>query len=245
MPRYELSDRQWDRIASFFPHRTHDGNVGHPFNDPRSLVNGILWVLHTGAPWRDLPERYGPWETVFGRFNAWRKDGTWSRIVTSLLDELDDQGRIDHDLWCIDGSVIRASRAAAGAEKKPTVPNRLGGRKSAQTEEPSDHALRRSRGGFGTKVHLVCDSKGFILALRITAGQVHESKAFEETMAQRLISDRRGRRRWPDRLAADKGYSYPRIRIWCNKRWIKAVIPTRSNQPREPRFARPRIAVAT
>ena len=85
---YELSDRQWDRIASFFPHRTHDGNVGHPFNDPRSLVNGILWVLHTGAPWRDLPERYGPWETVFGRFNAWRKDGTWSRIVTSLLDEL-------------------------------------------------------------------------------------------------------------------------------------------------------------
>ena len=71
MHRYELSDRQWDRIASFFPHRTHDGNVGHPFNDPRSLVNGILWVLHTGAPWCDLPERYGPWETVFGRFNAW------------------------------------------------------------------------------------------------------------------------------------------------------------------------------
>ena len=60
MHRYELSDRQWDRIASFFPHRTHDGNVGHPFNDPRSLVNGILWMLHTGAPWRGLPERYGP-----------------------------------------------------------------------------------------------------------------------------------------------------------------------------------------
>jgi transposase len=119
MHRYELSDRQWARIASFFPHRTHDGNVGHPFNDPRPLVNGILWVLHTGAPWRDLPERYGPWETAFGRFNAWRKDGTWSRIVTSLRDELDDQGRIDHDLWGIDGSVIRASRAAAGAEKKP------------------------------------------------------------------------------------------------------------------------------
>ncbi|MGZ3353666.1 MAG: transposase, partial [Isosphaeraceae bacterium] len=60
------SDATVSRIASFFPHRTQDGNVGHPLNDPRSLVNGILWVLHTGAPWRDLPERNGPWETVFG-----------------------------------------------------------------------------------------------------------------------------------------------------------------------------------
>ena len=55
---------------------------------------------------------------MFHRFNSWRKDGTWVRIVTSLLDELDDQGLIDHDLWCIDSSVIRASRAAAGAKKK-------------------------------------------------------------------------------------------------------------------------------
>jgi transposase len=75
-------------------------------------------VLHTGAPWRDIPERYGPWQTVFYRFNGWRRDGTWVRIVTSLLDELDDKGQIDHDLWCIDGSVIRASRAAAGGGKK-------------------------------------------------------------------------------------------------------------------------------
>ena len=71
------------------------------------------------APHRaDLPERYGPWETVFRCFNRWRADGTWGRIVTSLLDELDDQGQIDHDLWCIDGSVIRACKAAAGAKKK-------------------------------------------------------------------------------------------------------------------------------
>ena len=92
MRRYELSDRQWTRIAPLLPHRTHHGQAGHPFNDPRPIVNGILWILHTGAPWRDLPERYGPWETVFARFNGWREDGTWVRIVTSLLDELDDQG---------------------------------------------------------------------------------------------------------------------------------------------------------
>jgi transposase len=82
--------------------------------------------LHTGAPWRDLPERYGPWKTVFHRFNSWRKDGTWVRIVTSLLDELDDKGLIDHDLWCIDGTVIRASRAAAGAKKKGERPAKAG-----------------------------------------------------------------------------------------------------------------------
>jgi len=73
-------------------------------------------------------QRYGPWQTIFTRFNRWRQDGTWVRIVTSLLDELDDKGQIDHDLWCIDGSVIRASRAAAGGGKKgqPFETERIG-----------------------------------------------------------------------------------------------------------------------
>ena len=118
MRRYELSDQQWARIAPLFRQRNHHGKAGRPPKDHRLIVHGILWVLHTGAPWRDLPERYGPWQTVFTRFNRWRRDGTWVRIVTSLLDELDDQGEIDHDLWCIDGSVVRASRAAAGGGKK-------------------------------------------------------------------------------------------------------------------------------
>jgi transposase len=118
MRRSELTEQPWRRIAPLLPHRTHHGRAGHPFNDPRPLVHGILWILHTGAPWRDLPDRYGPWETAFAAFNRWREDGTWVRIATSLLDELDDRGQIDHDLWCIDGSVIRASRAAAGAKRK-------------------------------------------------------------------------------------------------------------------------------
>jgi transposase len=118
MRRYELSDRQWSRIAPLFPRSTRTGKAGRPPHDHRPIVNGILWVLHTGAPWRDLPDRYGPWQTVFTRFNGWRRDGTWVRVVTSLLDELDDNGRIDHDLWCIDGTVIRASRAAAGGGEK-------------------------------------------------------------------------------------------------------------------------------
>jgi transposase len=118
MRRYEISDRQWTRLAPLLSGRHHPAKAGRPPCDLRTIVNGILWILHTGAPWRDLPERYGPCKTVFARFNRWRRDGTWNRVATALLDELDDKGLIDHDLWCIDGTVIRASRAAAGAEKK-------------------------------------------------------------------------------------------------------------------------------
>jgi len=118
MHRYDLTDAQWRLIAAFFPDRYHHGRAGHPWGDHRPLVNGILWHLHTGAPWPDTPERYGPWQTVHGRFNRWRKDGTWAKVLNALLLRLDKAGFIDRDLWCVDASVIRASRAAAGAKKK-------------------------------------------------------------------------------------------------------------------------------
>ena len=129
MRRYELSDLQWARLEPFLPHRTHHGKAGHPFNDHRPIVNGILWILHTGAPWRDLPERYGPWETVYYRFNRWRQDGTWARIVTALLDELDDLGKIDHDC----GASMAPSSAPAvpppGQRGGPPASDWAGGRK--------------------------------------------------------------------------------------------------------------------
>ena len=75
---------------------------------------------------RDLPERYGPWQTVYDRFNRWRKDGTWAKILDALLLRLDDDGLIDRDLWCVDASVIRASRSAGGAGKKSRQPAGVG-----------------------------------------------------------------------------------------------------------------------
>jgi transposase len=113
--RYELSWRQWERIAHLFPDLRHQGGPGRPFHPHQPLLNGILWILHTGAPWRDVPERYGPWQTVFDRFNRWRKDGTWGRILGHLLDHLDNHGQLGRRLWLVDASLIRASRAAAGA----------------------------------------------------------------------------------------------------------------------------------
>lgn len=114
MQRHEVTDEQWELL------KDHFGSAlprGRPRSDLRRVVNGMLWIVRTGAPWRDLPERFGSWKTVYSWFNRWRKDGTWDRILQTLQIRLDGEGRIDWDLWCVDGSNIRASRAAAGAKK--------------------------------------------------------------------------------------------------------------------------------
>jgi transposase len=116
MKRHELTDEQWDIIEPILPKRT--ATTGRKPKDPRQMLNGILWTLRTGAPWRDLPERFGRWKTVYDYYRNWRDDGTFERILQELQIRLDRQGHIDWDLWCIDGSSVRASRAAAGASKK-------------------------------------------------------------------------------------------------------------------------------
>lgn len=115
MRRHEISDDQWHLIENIFP-----GNArrGKPWRDHRTVLNGMFWILKTGAPWRDLPERYGPWKTVYARFRRWTTDGTIKRILKELQLQAVDDGLIDFELWSIDGTNIRASRAAAGALKK-------------------------------------------------------------------------------------------------------------------------------
>src|SRR5262249_38238512 len=96
----------------------------------------------------------------------------------------------------------------------------------------------RSRGGLGSKVNLVCDSNGTILAIWVIAGQRNESTALEEVMARAKRPRSAGRRRWPERAAGDKGYSFARVRAWVRRRHVEPVIPTRADQPREPGFDR-------
>jgi transposase len=236
MRRHELSDAQYARLEPFLPEPRHYGRAGRPWLPHRTVVDGIRWILRTGAPWRDLPERYGRWNTVYKRFQRWRRDGTWGRVLSHLLDELDDRGQIDHDLWCIDGTVVRAARCAGGARRRYRRRPRLGGSAATALDEPEDHALGYSRGGFSTKIHLLCDSRGSVLGAHVTPGQRHESRAFEATMQRVYLPRRRGRRRWPRRLAGDKGYSYPRIWRWLGRRRIGRVIPTRKDQPRAADF---------
>lgn len=116
MPRrYELTDEQFAMIADLMPATDRPGGR---WNDHRTALDGIFWVLHTGAQWREVPERYGKWKSVYDRFNRWARDGTIGRMLERLQMRLDARGRIDFELWCIDGSSVRASRSAAGAGGK-------------------------------------------------------------------------------------------------------------------------------
>ena len=122
MKRHELTDEQWEFVQPILP--PYKAKTGRPPSDLRLMLNGILWILRTGAPWRDLPERFGPWQTVYDHFGKWRRDGVYDRILQALQIRLDRNGQIDWDLWCIDGSSVRASRAAAGAGKKVAADTR-------------------------------------------------------------------------------------------------------------------------
>lgn len=116
MRRHELTDEQWALIQPLIPQST--AHTGRPARDRRLILNAIFWILHTGAPWRDLPDRFGPWQTVYHGFALWRRTGVFEKMLRALQVKLDRQGHIDWDLWCLDGTNIRAARAAAGADKK-------------------------------------------------------------------------------------------------------------------------------
>jgi transposase len=111
--RYELTDDAWARIAPLLP-RQHRGGK---WADHRTVLNGMFWVLNSGAQWRDMPERYGPWETVYARYRRWTREGLFARILHALHVRLDEDGRIDWSVFDVDGSSIRAHRSAAGAAR--------------------------------------------------------------------------------------------------------------------------------
>ena len=112
--RGELTDAAWAVIEPLLPQR---GARGKPWADHRRVINGILWKLRTGAPWRDLPDRYGPWQTCHSRLVRWRRDGTWDRLLAHVQTKSDAVGEV---IWevSIDSSVVRAHQHAAGARKK-------------------------------------------------------------------------------------------------------------------------------
>ena len=119
--RGDLSTAQWKRIAPLLP--AQKPAVGRPNNDHQTIINGILWVLRTGAPWRDIPEGYGPWPTVSGRFYRWRKQGIWRRILQKLQQQAERAGKINWQIHFVDGSVVRAHQHAAGARRGELDPN--------------------------------------------------------------------------------------------------------------------------
>lgn len=112
--RYEMTDDGYEWIEPLLPKQRRGGK----WADHRTVLNGMFWVLNSGAQWRDMPERYGKWETVYGRYRRWTREGLLDRILQCLHVQLDDDGRIDWSVFDVDGSNVRAHRSAAGASKK-------------------------------------------------------------------------------------------------------------------------------
>lgn len=118
--RHELTDEQWERLKDLLP--PQKPSTGRPSHDHRTMVNGMLWIARTGAPWRDLPERYGKWPSVYSRFQRWRKAGVWARLLSELQQLGDQRSELNWEIHFVDGSIVRAHQHAAGAKKAPRKP---------------------------------------------------------------------------------------------------------------------------
>jgi transposase len=110
MRRYALHDDQWERIKNLLPGR--EGHVGANAKDNRLFVEAVLWRYRSGAPWRDLPERFGGWNNTHRRFSRWAKAGVWERIFKHLAADP------DNEYGMIDSTIVRAHQHSAGAPKK-------------------------------------------------------------------------------------------------------------------------------
>lgn len=120
--RHELTDEEWHRIESLLPGR--EGDPGGHGEDNRRFVNAVIWIARTGAPWRDLPERFGVWNSVFQRFNRWAKAGVWEAIFRAL--QTPDLAAI-----MLDSTVIRAHQHAAGSAEKKSRARKLSAARAA------------------------------------------------------------------------------------------------------------------
>ncbi|WP_326754757.1 IS5 family transposase [Streptomyces hirsutus] len=217
--RHELTDQEWELLAPLIPRAA----TGRPRVDDRQVVNGMVYKIRTGISWRDLPERYGPWQTVYTRFRRYALDGVFTRALQQIQARADAAGDIDW-LVQIDSTVVRAHQHAAAT-----------GRKGGGTgDEPDDHALGRSRGGLTTKIHLACDGRGRPLAILLTPGQRHDSIC-AQTLLERIRVPRAGLGRprcRPDQVIADKAYSSRGLRAYLRKRGIAHTIPEKADQQR-------------
>ncbi|MFE5406786.1 IS5 family transposase [Streptomyces sp. NPDC056580] len=223
MRRHELTDAEWELLAPLIP----SAGRGRPRVEDRRVINGMVYKIRTGISWRDLPERYGPWKTVYTRFRRYAIDGVFARALQQIQARADAAGDIDW-LVQIDSTIVRAHQHAAATGRK-------GG--SAGRTNRNDHALGRSRGGLTTKIHLACDGRGRPLAILLTPGQRHDSSC-ARPLLERIHVPRTGVGRprcRPDHVIADKAYSSRGFRAYLRKRGIACTIPEKNDQKRHRR----------
>lgn len=132
MARGDLTDAEWERLQPLLPPE-RSGKPGHPYVNHRRVINGILWVLRTGAPWRDLPERYGSWHTCNDRLLRWQRRGLWERVLQELQGRAEAAGEMEWEVAFVDSSVVRAHQHAAGARQSGAGVGEKGGSRQRPT----------------------------------------------------------------------------------------------------------------
>ncbi|MFE3250721.1 IS5 family transposase [Streptomyces sp. NPDC059209] len=241
MGRGDLSDAEWERLRPFLP--VSNGRCGR-WRDHRQVINGILHRVRTGVQWRDLPERFGPWKTVYERHRLWSADGTWERLLQQVQAAADAAGEIDWDI-SVDSTIVRAHQHAAGARTDPPPALASKGAEGGNQDEtpweslvgrlvevaPGSEGLGRSRGGFTSKLHLSADGRCRPLSLTLTPGQRADCTQFKPVLERiRVPRPGPGRpRKKPDSLAADKAYSNGPCREYLRRRSIRHAIPEKTD----------------
>jgi transposase len=226
--RHDLTDEQWAILAAVLDALLPVGKKsGRPRRwTVRQLIDGIRFRTRTGCPWRDVPERYGSWQSVYGLFRAWQRAGRWTAVVTGLQALAQEAGLIEWTV-SVDSTINRAHQHAAGARRHPEQ------QKQPPIGEPADHALGRSRGGLTTKVHLAAEQRRKTLASTLTGGQAADSPQFVPVLDRIRVPRRTGPgrpRTRPDRVLGDKAYSARANRAYLRRRGIKATIPVKADQ---------------
>ncbi|WP_156130327.1 IS5 family transposase [Paenibacillus durus] len=175
---------------------------GRPSKPNRVMLNGMLWKVKTGAPWRDLPERFGPWKTVYSRFRLWSNDDLFQKVFESLTSDADLQD------VSLDSTSCKVHQHAAGAKK---------GAENAETNQE----IGLSRGGRNTKIHAVVDALGNPVRLFLTPGNIHDCTVAIEVLSDVTLSG--------SMVLADKAYGTQNIRTYIESQNATFCIPPKSN----------------
>lgn len=180
--RYELTDPEWTAIKPMLPNKPR----GVPRVNDRRVLNGIFWVLRSGAPWRDLPSSFGPYTTCYNRFVRWRRAGVWSWIMDAFA------GAHDGAVQMIDTSIVRVHQHAACIAR-----NRRQG-------------MGRSRGGLTSKIHALVDTNGLPIRLALTTGEAHDNRLAAKFLSRlkpgsMLLADRGYDADWIRALVCQRG----------------------------------------
>src|SRR3712207_4601731 len=175
----DLTDEQWAVLEPLIPTppRRTDGK-GRPWRDPRDILNGILWVLRTGAPWHDLPERYPPYQTCHRRFQQWIREGVLSGVLEALAEDLKERGGLDLSECFIDGTFVVAKKGGA------------------QWERPSRAKVRSSWRLQTALLFLSPSTQRALLHMKSPLLK----RLFEETLCERFVEEH------PSKLVGDRAY---------------------------------------